>query len=87
MREAIAIAARVGGHEPPRWGISTLLLRALAPINRLAHLPQPENLGELISAGEGVTYLAKHDKAIAELGFRPRSLEQGIYETWGTGGG
>ncbi len=89
MREAVAIAARVGGHEPPRWGIPTLLLRALAPINdRLAHLPRlPKNLGEVISAGEGVTYWAKHDKATAELGFRPRLLEQGIADTWGTGGG
>ena len=35
------------------------------------------------SAGDGVTYWASHDKATRELGFNPRSLEQGITDTWG----
>jgi UDP-glucose 4-epimerase len=39
---------------------------------------------EVIRAGDNVTYWAKHDKATAELGFNPRSLEQGIRDTWGT---
>jgi len=37
---------------------------------------------ETISAAEA-TYLASHAKASRELGFAPRSLEQGIVDTFG----
>lgn len=85
---AVAIAARLGGHRPPRLTVPTRMLRLVAPINdRVGGLPGlPRNLGETITAGEGVTYWAKHDKATAELDFRPRSLEQGIADTWGRPG-
>ena len=65
----------------------TSLLRIMAPINdRLGGLPGlPANLAEVIRAGDGVTYWAGHEKATRELGFRPRSLEQGIIDTWGKG--
>ena len=57
----------------------------IAPINdRLGGLPGlTGNLREAIAAGETVTYWGRHDKAAAELGFRARSLEQGIVDTWG----
>jgi len=89
MGAAVEIAARIGGRKPPRLNVPTRLLGLIAPINdRLGGLPGlPTNLRETISSAEGVTYWAKHDKATAELGFRPRSLEQGIADTWGTGGG
>ena len=45
----------------------------------------PDNIHELITGGDGVTYWAKHDKAAAELGFNPRTLEQGVADTWGKG--
>lgn len=85
MGESVAIAARVGGRKPPRLTIPTSLLRLFAPINdRLGGLPgMPANLGETIRASDGVTYWANHDKATAELGFQPRSLEQGVADTWG----
>jgi dihydroflavonol-4-reductase len=85
LGEAVAIAARMGGHPPPRINVPTSLLRAIAPMNdRLGGLPGlPANLAETIRAGENVTYWANHDKATAELGFKPRSLEQGIVDTWG----
>ena len=44
----------------------------------------PANLRETISASDGVTYWASHAKATRELGFEPRSLEQGIVDTWGS---
>jgi len=83
---AVAIAARIGGRKPPRFAVPTRMLRLIAPINdRLGGLPGlPGSFRETISAGEGVTYWARHDKAAAELGFRPRSLEQGIADTWGS---
>jgi hypothetical protein len=45
----------------------------------------PANMREVIRGGDGVTYWGSHDKASRELGFRPRSLEQGIRDTWGSG--
>jgi len=85
LRDAVAIAARVGGRRPPRMALPTALLRLIAPINdRVGGLPGfPANLGEVIRAGDGVTYWASHNKATIELGFNPRSLEQGIADTWG----
>ena len=82
---AIAMAAKVGGRRPPRISLPTALLRLVAPINdRVGGLPGfPANLGETIRAGDGVTYWASHEKATSELGFNPRSLEQGIADTWG----
>jgi dihydroflavonol-4-reductase len=85
MREAVEIAARLGGHQPPRLVLPTGLFRLAAPLNdRLGGLPGfPANLRETIDAAENVTYWVNHDKATAELGFKPRSLEQGIVDTWG----
>ena len=39
---------------------------------------QGPNLRELISSADNVTFWAKHDKAMAELGYSPRGLEQGL---------
>ncbi len=85
MADSIAIAARVGGRRPPALRLPLALLRLTAPINdRLGGLPGlPRNMRETISAGGDVTYWANHDKAACELGFNPRSLEQGVADTWG----
>jgi dihydroflavonol-4-reductase len=85
LSEAVAIAARVAGRRPPRLTVPTRLLRLVAPLNdRLGGLPGlPDDLAEVIRAGEGVTYWAGRDKATAELDFNPRSLEQGVKDTWG----
>jgi nucleoside-diphosphate-sugar epimerase len=84
MADSIAVAARAGGHKPPRLTLPAMLLRLIAPLNdRLGGLPGlPPNLGESIRAGGSVTYWASHEKATRELGFEPRSLEQGIVDTW-----
>ena len=85
LSEAIATAARVGGRKPPRLTFPTGLARLMAPVNdRVGGLPgMPANLAETIRSGDNVTYWATSDKAIAELGFAPRPLEQGIADTWG----
>jgi len=84
LESAVAVAARVGGHKPPRMTVPTGLLRAMAPINdRLGGLPgMPADLRETIKAAQA-SFLASHDKAARELGFAPRSLEQGIVDTFG----
>jgi dihydroflavonol-4-reductase len=86
MGESIAIAARVGGKRVPPVELPTALARLVAPLNdALGGLPgMPASLRETISAGDGVTYWASHAKATRELGFEPRSLEQGIVDTWGS---
>jgi dihydroflavonol-4-reductase len=85
LGEAIAIAAREGGHRPPRIRVPTRLLRAVAPVNdRLGGLPGlPANLRETIASSAGVTFWANHDKAAAELGYAPRPLSRGVRDTWG----
>lgn len=85
MADSVVVAARVGGHRPPRVTVPTAILSALAPVNdRLGGLPGlPASLAEAISAADGVTYWATHEKASRELGFEPRPLEQGVADTWG----
>ena len=86
MGDSMKIAARLAGRRPPRFNAPIRLLKLIAPLNdRLGGLPGlTGNLREAISSSEKVTYWANHDKATAELGFKPRSLEQGIADTWGT---
>jgi nucleoside-diphosphate-sugar epimerase len=80
MREVMETLARVSGRRPPRGAIPTPLIKAMTPIGGLVGklMGQPPNLRELISSADGVTFWAKHDRAIAELGYSPRGLEQGL---------
>jgi dihydroflavonol-4-reductase len=88
LADSIDTAARLGHHPPPRLRMPVALARAFAPVNdALGGLPgMPAILRETISASDGVTYWASHEKASRELGFQPRSLEQGIADTWGNHG-
>lgn len=81
LAEAIAVAARIGGHEPPRLRIPTGALRALA---RIAPLVGQPNLREILAASAGVTYLASSAKAEAELGFTARDIETGLRDVFGS---
>jgi nucleoside-diphosphate-sugar epimerase len=83
MRELIATVGRVAGREPPKRAIPTPMLKAMTPVGGLVGkiMGQPPNLRELISSADGVTFWAKHDKAIAELGYSPRGLEAGLRDT------
>ena len=80
LGEAEAIAARLGGHRLPWLKLPDGLLRAMAPLGRLSGQP---NLGELVTASSGVTYLFSPAKAEAELGFTTRDLETGLADTFG----
>lgn len=83
MRELIETVGRVAGKRPPKRAVPTPLLKALTPVGGLVGkaMGQPPNLRELISSADGVTFWAKHDKAVAELGYSPRELERGLRET------
>jgi len=82
LGEAIEIAARLGGRRPPALRVPTGLLRLMRPIGSL--IAQP-NLGEVISAAAGVTYWATADKAIRDLGFTPRGIEDGFTDMFALG--
>jgi nucleoside-diphosphate-sugar epimerase len=77
---ALAIAARLGGQALPRLRMPTGVLRLMRPLGRLVGQP---NLAEVVSASAGVTYWASSTKAEAELGFRARSIEDGLRDTFG----
>jgi dihydroflavonol-4-reductase len=81
LGEVEAIAARLGGHRLPRLRLPDGLLRAMAPLGRLVGQP---NLGEVVRASSGVTYLFSSAKARAELGFKTRDIEAGLRDTFGT---
>jgi nucleoside-diphosphate-sugar epimerase len=82
-QQFVETLARITGRRPPRITMPTAILRMSAPLGPLfaPKLGFPPNLRELISASDGVTYWARHDKAVRELGYAPRPLEQGLRQT------
>jgi len=83
MRGLIDTVAKVAGKRPPRGNVPTGLIKVAAPLGPVIGklMGQPPNMRELISSGDGVTFWAKHDKAVAELGYSPRGLETGLRQT------
>jgi nucleoside-diphosphate-sugar epimerase len=84
MREMVETLGRVAGRRAPKRAMPTPLLKLATPAGGLVGkvMGQPPNLRELISSADGVTFWARHDKAMAELGYSPRPLEQGLRETF-----
>ena len=85
LREAMAIAARAGGHRPPRLVIPDWVLRVgstLGP-NLGGLFGLSPNLREIMRASDGVTYWASSAKAAAELGYRTRDLPSGFADAFG----
>jgi dihydroflavonol-4-reductase len=83
MRGLIETVARVADKKAPKRAMPTGMLKMLTPAGPLVGklMGQPPNLRELISSADGVTFWAKQDKAVAQLGFAPRDLETGLRET------
>jgi nucleoside-diphosphate-sugar epimerase len=83
MRELIQTLARVAGKKAPRHALPTPLMKAMTPFGPVVGkvMGQGPNLRELISSADHVTFWAKHDKAMAELEYSPRGLEQGLRDT------
>ena len=74
LRGMIAILGRVTGRRPPRLAVPDALLR-------LAALASPA-LRETVSSASGVTFWARDEKARRELGYAPRTLEQGLRDAF-----
>jgi len=85
MRGLIETVARVTGRTPPKRELPTGLVKAVAPAGRLIGplLGFPANLRELVSSSDNVTFWASDERARRELGYSPRSLEEGIRQTYG----
>jgi nucleoside-diphosphate-sugar epimerase len=83
MREAIATLAGISGRRNPKHAVPTVLMKAMTPIGPLVGklMGQPPNLRELISSADNVTFWATNEKAVKELGFAPRGIEEGIRQT------
>jgi dihydroflavonol-4-reductase len=79
-REAIETVAALTGRKAPKRAIPVPLMKAMIPIGPLVGkaMGQPPNLRELIASADGVTFWASYEKAERELGYHPRSLEEGL---------
>ena len=78
QRDFVAKLAEHLGRKPPRE-LPTFVLKAMAPLGPVIGplLDLPPNLREA-TASDGATFWATHEKAVRELGYSPRSLDQGI---------
>jgi dihydroflavonol-4-reductase len=83
MKGVIDTTAEIAGRKPPRGAMPTRMLKLMTPVGPVVGkvMGQPPNLRELISSADGVTFWARHDKAMQELGYSPRGLEQGLRDT------
>jgi nucleoside-diphosphate-sugar epimerase len=78
----IGTLARVAGKKPPRK-LPGAFVKMAIPFGPVIGplMGFPSNMRELVRSSDGVTFWARHDKAMRELGYAPRSLEQGLRDT------
>jgi dihydroflavonol-4-reductase len=86
LGNAVDKAADIGGQKRTKLTLPPLLAKLSAPLGPVVGplMGFPPNLKEAISASNGVTYLAKDDKARRDLGYSPRDLETGLKQTLAT---
>lgn len=84
MIEALQIAERITGVKPPSLHPPPALMKTasalMGAVGALVSLP-PEYTAEGLRILAGVTYLGSNAKARRELGYAPRSLEEGLRTT------
>jgi dihydroflavonol-4-reductase len=83
MEDLFAKTAELSGRKVPKATLPPALMKLSAPLGPVVGpiMGFPPNFGEAIRASDGVTYWAKHDKAMNELGYNPRDLETGLKQT------
>jgi dihydroflavonol-4-reductase len=83
LGDVVDLAAAVLGRRPPRMTVPAALIRMSAPLGPLGArlMGTPPNLAEAARAAQGVTYWATDAKARRELGYHPRSLDEGLRQT------
>jgi dihydroflavonol-4-reductase len=87
IRDALAAAARIGGRGLPRLEIPDAFLRLAArtPAAVARAFGFPEDIGEVVRAGLGVTYWGSSAKSATELGYASRDLASGLRATFDAG--
>lgn len=80
VREALAVAVEAVGRRRPPLPVPGSLYWPAAAVARVASLavPRLRFLADRLRVATGVTYLADDSRARRELGFDPRSLEEGL---------
>jgi dihydroflavonol-4-reductase len=84
LRDAMQMAARLGGRTLPRLEIPTGMVRlgARAPATLARSMGLPDDLGEVARSAIGVTFWGSSAKAATELGYAPRDLASGLRATF-----
>jgi dihydroflavonol-4-reductase len=84
MRDVVETVARLTGRTAPTRRLPTGVLKAVAPVapvlGRLTGLPRI--VREIVSSSDRVTFWVTDRKARRELGYSPRSLEDGMRDTY-----
>ncbi len=80
VREALIVAGRTAGKKRDPVGIPSWLIRPAAEVVGMAGrvLRRLRPAADRLRVAAGVTYLGDDSKAREELGFQPRSLEEGL---------
>jgi dihydroflavonol-4-reductase len=83
VKSFIQTIARASGRKVPTRTVPAGLLRMAIPLGPVISrfMGTGPNMREAIRAVDGVTYWAKHDKAVSELGYGPRDLDTGLRQT------
>jgi nucleoside-diphosphate-sugar epimerase len=83
MDDVIRKTAELSGKKYPKATLPVPLMKLSAPLGPIVGpmMGFPPNFGEAIKSADGVTFWAKHDKAMNELGYSPRDFETGLKET------
>jgi dihydroflavonol-4-reductase len=87
LRDAMAAAARIGGRGLPRLEVPDSFMRLVArtPATIARAMGLPEDIGEVVRSGLGVTYWGSSAKSATELGYAPRDLASGLRATFDAG--
>ncbi|WP_420645574.1 NAD-dependent epimerase/dehydratase family protein [Candidatus Leptofilum sp.] len=84
LNEMVDFWAHLIGRKPPSFRLAGRPLRKFAPVVGAVGsvLPLPELFSEEAVGSLGATYMARSDKARAELGWTTRPLQTGLLETF-----